>query len=98
LLRQAETRLLTLTGTGGVGKTRLAIAVADAVRDQFVDGVVFAGLAIVGDALIGAMVEIGGQQWKPAYTPCWREAYAVVQNMMLRGAASPVPDAVPASG
>jgi nitric oxide dioxygenase len=53
---------------------------------------------IVGDALIGAMVEIGGQQWKPAYTTCWREAYAVVQNVMLRGAASPVPDAVSASG
>lgn len=43
-------RLVTLTGVGGVGKTRLALAVAEELADEFPDGVWMVELAPVGDA------------------------------------------------
>jgi predicted ATPase/class 3 adenylate cyclase len=42
-------RLLTLTGVGGVGKTRLALEVAERLHDEFPDGVWFFELAAVSD-------------------------------------------------
>ena len=51
-LRQllAENRWVTMTGAGGVGKTRLAVQVAGLVADEFVDGVRYVDLAPITDA------------------------------------------------
>jgi predicted ATPase len=45
----ASSRLVTLTGTGGVGKTRLALQVAQELEPDFTDGVCFVDLSVLGN-------------------------------------------------
>jgi predicted ATPase/DNA-binding winged helix-turn-helix (wHTH) protein len=50
LIFATDHRLVTLTGPGGIGKTRLALAVSRQLRSQFADGVWVAELASLSDS------------------------------------------------
>jgi class 3 adenylate cyclase len=67
-----RTRLLTLTGAGGTGKSRLALQVAVEILTEYGDGSFFADLSSVTDpALVpSAVARALGERWPGA--PSWR--------------------------
>ena len=77
-------RLVTLTGVGGVGKTRLAVEVAGQLADEFPDGVWFFELAAVTDpaAVPDAVAAVLGITQQPGKTV--RESVAAALEGRVR--------------
>lgn len=103
----AERRLVTLTGPGGTGKTRLALRTAADVADRFPDGTFFVALATVRDVsrlpvTIAAGLELPEEPGRPAAEVLrgWlgeRELLLVLDNLEQIEGAGPVVDDLLAS-
>ncbi len=86
LLRNGGAQLITLTGTGGVGKTRLALEVAERVTEQFANGVVFVDLSPLREpALVLSTIaqRVGVDERDTASLPARLDAWFQHKHMLL---------------
>jgi predicted ATPase/class 3 adenylate cyclase len=83
--RLAKTRLLTLVGTGGVGKTRLSLQIGADVLDQYEDGVWLVELAPIldPDLIPGAMATIFGVGTRAGQSPLEALVHVLRSKRML---------------
>ncbi len=90
-----EARLVTVTGPGGVGKTRLALATAEATAGRFADGVYFVPLAPVTEAPVmwTTMAEVLGITGDGRSPPTFFEHIADLRALLLLDNLEQLPDA-----
>lgn len=85
LLLHPEVRLLTLIGTGGVGKTRLSIELACNIQNEFADGVCFVSLAALNDfeRVLPVIAQTLGQRETGELPQAQLQTYLRKQHMLL---------------
>jgi predicted ATPase/DNA-binding SARP family transcriptional activator len=86
----ASSRLVTLTGTGGIGKTRLAFEVASGLQGEYADGVWLVELAMLKDPLLveHSVASVLGVREERGYSPlenlrrhlCVRRMLLIIDN------------------